>query len=84
MGMRIYRKYPEKKLQENLDSEIMDVLLQEARDSYDENSVVELRSNTTDEMDSNVDRIEAWIKQWKKDNPPDVDNDDDDDGDGKD
>ena len=84
MGMRIYRKYPEKKLQENLDSEIMDVLLQEARDSYDENIVVELRSNTTDEMDSNVDRIEAWIKQWKKDNPPDVDNDDDDDGDGKD
>ncbi|KAI0490740.1 AAA domain-containing protein [Xylaria cf. heliscus] len=70
------RKYPEKKLQENLDSEIMDVLLQEARDSYDENIVVELTSNTTDEMDSNVDRIEAWIKQWKKDNPPDGDNGD--------
>lgn len=58
------------KLQENLDSEIMDVLLQEARESYDENIVVELKSNTTDEMDSNVDRIEAWIKQWKKDNHP--------------
>ncbi|KAI0120038.1 AAA domain-containing protein [Nemania sp. FL0031] len=65
------RKYPEKKLQENLDSEIMDVLLLEARESYDENIVVELTSNTTDEMDSNVDRVEAWIKQWKKDNPPD-------------
>ncbi|KAI0194045.1 AAA domain-containing protein [Xylaria flabelliformis] len=70
------RKYPEKKLQENLDSEIMDVLLQEAQDSYNENIVVELTSNTTEEMDSNVDRIEAWIKQWKKDNPPDGDNDD--------
>ncbi len=58
-------------MQENLDSEIMDVLLQEARDSYDENIVVELTSNTINEMDSNVDRIEAWIKQWKKDNPPD-------------
>lgn len=76
-----YRKYPENKLQENIDSEIMDVLLQEARDSYDENIVVELTSNTTDEMESNVDRIEAWIKQWKKDNPPDG-GDDDDDGDG--
>lgn len=64
-----HRKYPEVKLQENIDSEIMDVLLQEARDSYDENIVVELKSNTTDEMDNNVDRIEAWVKQWKQDNP---------------
>ncbi|KAI0167059.1 P-loop containing nucleoside triphosphate hydrolase protein [Hypoxylon sp. FL1284] len=61
------RKYPEAKLQENLDSEIMEVLLQEARESYDEQIVVELTSNTSDEMESNVDRIEAWIKQWKKD-----------------
>lgn len=51
----------------------MDVLLQEARDSYDENIIVELTSNTTDEMDSNVDRIESWAKQWKTDNPPDGD-----------
>ncbi|KAI1503520.1 AAA domain-containing protein [Biscogniauxia marginata] len=62
------RKYPEAKLQENLDSEIMQVLLQEARDSYDGRIVVELTSNTTDEMDGNVDRIEAWVRQWKKDN----------------
>lgn len=68
-------------MQENIDSEIMDVLLQEARDSYDEDIVVELTSNTTDEMESNVDRIDAWIKQWKKDNPPDGD-DGDDGGDG--
>ncbi|KAK7966118.1 hemoglobin and proliferation regulated protein HBR1 [Apiospora aurea] len=62
------RKYPEAKLQENIDSEIMQVLLQEARDSYDEQMVVELQSNTSDEMDSNVDRIEQWLTQWKKDN----------------
>ncbi|KAI0012816.1 P-loop containing nucleoside triphosphate hydrolase protein [Xylariaceae sp. FL0662B] len=65
------RKYPEAKLQENLDSEIMEVLLQEARDSYDEEMVVELTSNTTDEMESNVDRIEAWIRQWKNDHNED-------------
>ncbi|KAI1736156.1 AAA domain-containing protein [Xylaria scruposa] len=70
------RKYPEKKLQENLDSEIMDVLLQEAQEAYHENIIVELTSNTTEEMDSNVDRIEAWIKQWKKDNAPRGKNDD--------
>ncbi|RYP19716.1 hypothetical protein DL767_009598 [Monosporascus sp. MG133] len=61
------RKYPEAKLQENLDSEIMQVLLQEARDSYDAEIVVELSSNDTDEMESNVDRIESWVRQWKKD-----------------
>lgn len=62
------RKYPELKLQENLDSEIMEVLLQEARDSYDEEIVVELQSNNAEQMDENVDRIEAWFKQWKENN----------------
>lgn len=62
------RDYPEAKLQENLDSEIMEVLLQEARESYDEEIVVELTSNTTEEMDNNVERIEGWIAQWRKDN----------------
>ena len=46
----------------------MEVLLQEARDSYAEQIVVELQSNTSDDMESNVDRIEQWIKQWKQDN----------------
>jgi adenylate kinase len=46
----------------------MEVLLQEARDSYDADIVVELTSNTSDEMDSNVERIENWVKQWRTDN----------------
>lgn len=62
------RNYPEVKLQENLDTEIMEVLLQEARDSYDAEIVIELTSNTSDEMDTNIDRIEAWVKQWQADN----------------
>ena len=62
------RDYSEVKLQENLDSEIMEVLLQEARDSYDEEIIVELTSNTSDEMESNIDRIEQWIAHWKKNN----------------
>lgn len=66
------RKYPEAKLQENLDSEIMEVLLQEARDSYDEQVVVELRSDTPEEMESNLDRIEAWLRQWREDRRPET------------
>ncbi len=46
----------------------MEVLLQEARDSYDDEIVIELTSNTSDEMETNVDRIEEWVKQWKADN----------------
>jgi len=46
------------------------VLLEEAREAYDPEIVVELTSNTSEEMETNVDRIEAWLKQWKEDNKP--------------
>lgn len=45
----------------------MEVLLQEAREAFDEEIVVELTSNTSDEMESNVSRVEAWLEQWRKD-----------------
>lgn len=62
------RNYPEAKLQENLDVEIMEVLLQEARDSYDEEIIIELMSNGLDDMDCNIERIKSWLSQWKMDN----------------
>ena len=62
------RHYPEPKLQENLDSEIMEVLLEEARESYDEDVVVELRSDEADDIEGNVERIEIWIKDWRRNN----------------
>jgi adenylate kinase len=46
----------------------MEVLLQEARDAYDSEIVIELESNTADEMEVNVGRIESWLHQWVKDN----------------
>ncbi|CAK3833673.1 probable POS9-activating factor FAP7 [Lecanosticta acicola] len=65
------RNYGEKKLQENMDCEIMEVLLQEAREAYDEEMVVELKSESTEDIDSNVERIEKWIQNWKKDHGKD-------------
>ncbi|KAK3169437.1 hypothetical protein OEA41_008820 [Lepraria neglecta] len=62
------RNYPEKKLQENLDSEIMQVLLEEAREGFDAEIVVQLRSDEVSDLEGNVERIEAWIENWKKDN----------------
>lgn len=61
-----HRGYSELKLQENLDVEIFDVLLQEARESYDEEIVVELTSENDEDIESNCARIEAWIDSWKK------------------
>ncbi|KAK5135946.1 hypothetical protein LTR08_004404 [Meristemomyces frigidus] len=61
------RGYKGKKLEENMDCEIMEVLLQEARDAYDADIVVELRSDSTADIDSNVDRIVTWVENWRKD-----------------
>ena len=61
------RNYNEGKLQENIDAEVMEVILDEARESYDEEIVVELKSKGVEDLEANVERIERWVKAWKKD-----------------
>ncbi|KAL8944409.1 MAG: hypothetical protein Q9216_000460 [Gyalolechia sp. 2 TL-2023] len=61
------RNYTGPKLQENMDAEIMEVLLAEARNAFDEEIVIELQSNSLEDMESNVARIEAWVARWKQD-----------------
>jgi adenylate kinase len=51
-----------------MDVEIMQVLLEEAREGFDEEIVVELQSSSLDDIDDNVDRIITWIEQWKENN----------------
>ena len=60
------RGYHDLKIQENLDAEIMGVVLQDALDSYEQQIVVELQSNTIEDMDDNVDRIVEWQEMWLK------------------
>lgn len=55
------RGYSEKKLAENMESEIMQVILDEAREAYAEEIVVELPSNSTEDIESNVQRVLQWI-----------------------
>ncbi|KAK9456555.1 AAA domain-containing protein [Dipodascopsis uninucleata] len=62
------RDYASKKLEENLDAEIMEVILSDARDSYASEIVIELHSNEDDDIKSNCDRIKAWKEQWVLDN----------------
>eukprot|EP00527_Entomoneis_sp_CCMP2396_P003347 CAMPEP_0198147478 /NCGR_PEP_ID=MMETSP1443-20131203/35965_1 /TAXON_ID=186043 /ORGANISM="Entomoneis sp., Strain CCMP2396" /LENGTH=176 /DNA_ID=CAMNT_0043811833 /DNA_START=196 /DNA_END=723 /DNA_ORIENTATION=+ len=54
------RGYAEHKRSENMESEIMQVILDEARESYDTNIVHEAPSNTLEEMESNVERLKQW------------------------
>ncbi|KAF2742254.1 P-loop containing nucleoside triphosphate hydrolase protein [Sporormia fimetaria CBS 119925] len=62
------RGYQGKKLEENMDAEIMQVLLEEARESYKEEIVVELRSEENGDLEGNLERIEQWVEGWRKDN----------------
>ncbi|XP_068740237.1 adenylate kinase isoenzyme 6-like [Montipora capricornis] len=59
-----HRGYNGKKLSENVECEIMQTILEEARDSYRKEIVHELQSNSTDELENNLEQIEAWIQQW--------------------
>ncbi|CAH2351600.1 adenylate kinase isoenzyme 6 homolog Fap7p [[Candida] railenensis] len=68
------RDYKNNKIQENLDCEIMEVILNDARESYIPEIVIELTSNSVEEMDENVDRINGWIENWCKDHPEGVTN----------
>lgn len=59
------RGYSEKKIQENVQCEIMHVPCEEAQRSYRAEVVQILSSDDTDEMESNVERIVEWSRQFR-------------------
>nr|CAB3220767.1 adenylate kinase isoenzyme 6-like [Phallusia mammillata] len=58
------RSYNEEKIKNNIECEIFQTILDEARESYKSDIVHELQSNTPENMENNVDEIVAWCKQW--------------------
>ncbi|RLN74117.1 hypothetical protein BBJ28_00021274 [Nothophytophthora sp. Chile5] len=58
------RGYSDKKVSENVECEIMQVVLQEARESYAPEIVQELPSLTVEDMDSNIERVLTWLQHW--------------------
>ncbi|KAI8058937.1 AAA domain-containing protein [Gilbertella persicaria] len=62
------RGYNKRKIDENMECEIMQVVLETAHESYAPEIVVELPSNTIDDMESNVDRVKQWLDAWKVNN----------------
>ena len=62
------RKYPEDKVQENLDAEIFGVIAEEAKEGWkEEGRVVELKSEEAEQVEENSERILEWVKQWRED-----------------
>eukprot|EP00547_Thalassionema_nitzschioides_P014669 CAMPEP_0194236204 /NCGR_PEP_ID=MMETSP0158-20130606/3524_1 /TAXON_ID=33649 /ORGANISM="Thalassionema nitzschioides, Strain L26-B" /LENGTH=182 /DNA_ID=CAMNT_0038969911 /DNA_START=15 /DNA_END=560 /DNA_ORIENTATION=- len=58
------REYSDQKRQENLECEIMQVVLDEAKEAYAKDIVIQLPSNTIEEMESNIQRAQTWVEQW--------------------
>jgi adenylate kinase len=50
----------------------MEVVLEEARQSYEAEILQELPSNTIEELESNVSRIEMWADHWLSENAEDA------------
>lgn len=59
------RGYNAKKIERNIECEIFETLLEEAKQSYDEDIVHEFRNETTEQLFENVDRICEMVKQWE-------------------
>ncbi|OQS07599.1 adenylate kinase [Thraustotheca clavata] len=64
----VARGYSLKKVQENVECEIMQVVLEEAQSSYAPEIVQELYSVSIDDMESNVTRIMQWMEYWMQNN----------------
>ncbi|KAK9480366.1 AAA domain-containing protein [Lipomyces japonicus] len=62
------REYGSIKLNDNMDAEIMQEILQDARESFEPEIVIELHSNDESDLQSNCDRISSWVAQWVIDN----------------
>ena len=60
------RDYSEKKIQENVQCEIFQTLLEEAKEAYNKDIVHELVSNNVEDMERNLEQILHWISIWNK------------------
>lgn len=45
----------------------MQVVLEDARESYPEEAIIELASDEADQVEENVERIKQWIDAWRRD-----------------
>jgi broad-specificity NMP kinase len=61
---RCDRGYRDSKLSNNVECEIFQVLLEEAKESYAEDKVVALKSNNIEDINRNIATLTDWIRNW--------------------
>ncbi|PKA47792.1 Adenylate kinase isoenzyme 6 like [Apostasia shenzhenica] len=59
------RGYMGAKLTNNIECEIFQVLLEEARSSYAEDVVLAMQSNCVEDISRNVAQLTEWINNWR-------------------
>ena len=60
-----FRGYNEVKIRNNIEAEIFQTLLDEAKTAYDESIVHPLKSDTPEDMENNLDKITEWVKAFE-------------------
>lgn len=60
-----FRGYRGRKLDENIQCEIFETILEEAKESYLPSIVFEMKSNTPQEMEKNIETITDHLREWK-------------------
>lgn len=45
----------------------MQTILEDARESYVQEIIVELKSESTEDLESNVERLAQWVRTWRSD-----------------
>ena len=58
------RGYEGSKLPNNIECEIFQVMLEEAKESYPEDIVIALKSDNIEDITRNVATITDWIRSW--------------------
>ncbi|VFQ74639.1 unnamed protein product [Cuscuta campestris] len=58
------RGYSDAKLNNNIECEVFQMLLEEAKESYREEIVVALKSNSVEDMSHNVETLTDWVHSW--------------------
>lgn len=61
----VKRGYSQKKLTENVECEIMQVVLESVRESYQAEIIKELQSNSMEDLDRNVDAVSQWAAAFR-------------------
>ncbi|KAL5711718.1 adenylate kinase [Ranunculus cassubicifolius] len=59
------RGYTGTKLSNNIECEIFQVLLEEAKNSYPEDIVIALQSDSVEDIGTNVGILTDWVKSWQ-------------------